>query len=192
MCSSEKIKKVLKSTNPLKEGLKMMKKMMFLLVLGMAVFFSSTAYAHFWSGKHEGKECPMKMGKEHCQCPIAEKFMKKADFLLENKSDIGLTDDQVKTIKELKLQMEKDSIRQSADMKTFMLDLKSKLAEDKVDVEGANTLIDQNFTAASAAAKSNLAAYAKLKSLLTADQMTKMKALHERMEKKEKEEGKEK
>ena len=170
----------------------MMKKMMFLLVLGMAVFFSSTAYAHFWSGKHEGKECPMKMGKEHCQCPIADKFMMKADFLLEHKSEVGLTDDQVKTIKDLKLRMEKDSIRQGADMKTFLLDLKSKLAEDKLDVEGANALIDQNFAAAATAAKSNLATYAKLKSLLIPDQMTKMKALHEQMGKREKEEEKDK
>lgn len=172
----------------------MMKKMMFLVVLGTAVFLSSTAYAHFWNKKCEGKECPMKMGKEHCQCPITEKFMKKARFLLENKSDIGLTDDQVKAIKDLKLQMEKDSIRQNADKKTFMLDLKSKLAEDKVDIEGTSALIDQNFTTASAAAKSNLAAYAKLKGLLNPDQIKKMKVLHEQMEKKEKaeEEGRDK
>ena len=123
---------------------------------------------------------------------IADKFMMKAHFLLENKSDVGLTDDQVKTIKELKLQMEKDSIRQSADMKTFILDIQSKLAEDKVNVEGANALIDQNVAAASVAAKSNLAAYAKLKSLLTPDQMTKMKALHEQKEKKEEREEKDK
>ena len=170
----------------------MMRKMMLLLVLGMAVFISSTAFAHLWSGESKGKECPMSMEKGHCQCPITEKFMKKARFLLENKSEIGLSDDQVKTIKELKLQMEKDSIRQSADKETFMLDLKSKLEEDKVDVEGTNTLIDQNSAAASAAAKSNVATYAKLKNLLTPDQVTKMKALHEQMEKKEKEEGKEK
>ena len=164
----------------------MMKKMMFLLVLGTAVFLSSTASAHFWNGKCKGKECPLKTEKECCQCPITDKFMKKAHFLLEQKSEVGLTDDQVKTIKELKLQMEKDSIRQSADKKTFMLDLQSKLSEDKVDIEGANTLIDQNFAAASAAAKSNLATYAKLKSLLNPDQIKKMKTLHEQMEKKEK------
>jgi hypothetical protein len=170
----------------------MMKKMMFLLALGMTVFLSSTASAHFWDGKNKGKECPMKMGKEHCQCPIADKFMMKAHLLLENKSEIGLTDDQVKAIKGLKLQMEKDSIRQSADMKTFILDLQSKLSEDKVDVDRTNALIDQNFTAASVAAKSNLAAYAKLKGLLSPDQITKMKALHEQMEKKEKREEKDK
>jgi hypothetical protein len=111
---------------------------------------------------------------------------------LENKSEVGLTDDQVTTIKGLKLQMEKDSIRQSADMKNFELDLKSKLSEDKVDVDGTNALIDQNFTSASAAAKSNLATYAKLKSLLSPDQITKMKALYEQKEKKEKTEEKDK
>ena len=170
----------------------MMKKMMFFLFLGMVVFLSSTAFADIWDGKCKGKECPMSMEKGHCQCPITEKFMKKARFLLENKSEIGLSVDQVKTIKELKLQMEKDSVRQSANKKIFLLDLKSKLAEDKVDVEGANALIDESFATASAAAKSNLATYAKLKSLLNSDQITKMKALHEQMEKKEKEEGREK
>jgi hypothetical protein len=189
---AETIKSALKSTNPLKEGLKMTKKMMFLLVLGMAVFLSSTAFAYFWSGKSGGEKCSLSMEKKHCQCPITDKFMKKAHFLLEHKSDMGLTDNQVKTLKELKLQMEKDSIRQNADRETFLLDLKSKLAEDKVNVEGANALIDENFATASAAAKSNLANYAKLKSLLTPDQVTKMKALHEQMEKNEKEEDKEK
>src|SRR5439155_47780 len=99
-------------------------------------------------------------------------------------SSIGLTDDQVKAIKDLKLQMEKDSIRQSADMQTFMLDLQSKLGEDKVDVEGSNALIDKGFASASASAKSNLEAYAKLKGLLAPEQITKIKTLHEQMEKK--------
>jgi len=181
-------KHALKSTNSLREGLKM-KKTMFFLLLGVAMLFSSIAPAHASDGK--GKECPLKADKGRCQCPIADKFMMKAHFLLENKTDVGLTDDQVKTIKELKLQMEKDSVRQSSDMKTFILDLKSKLSEDKVDVAGANALIDKNFTSASAAAKSNLAAYAKLKSLLNPDQIKKMKALHEQMEKKKKTEGEE-
>lgn len=172
----------------------MMRKMIFLLCLGMAVFLSATASAHFWNGKCKGKECPLSMGKGQCecsqcscQCPIMDKFMMKAHFLLENKSEIGLTDDQVKAIKALKLQMEKDGIRQGADKKTFQLDLMAKLSEDKVDVEGASALIDQNFTTAAAAAKSNVANYAKLKEILSPAQMTNMKALHERMEKNEKE-----
>ena len=151
--------------------------MLFVLFLGMFVFLGSSAFAH----DRGGSQC-------ESQCPIANKFMMKSHFLLENKSEIGLTDDQVKTIKELKLEAEKDSIMQAAGMKTFMLDLQSKLSEDKVDVEGTSALIDKGFASASAGAKSNLAAYAKLKGLLTPDQMVKMKALHEKMEKNEKEE----
>lgn len=168
----------------------MNKRIMFLLFLGMTFFFSSTASAHFWNGKSKGQQCPREMGKDHYQCPIASKFMMKAHFLLEQKNEIGLTEDQVKTIKDLKLQMEKDSLRQSADMKTFMLDLHSKLGEDKVDVEGTNSLIDKSFSSASIAAKSNLEAYAKLKGLLNVDQIAKMKQLHEEMEKKEGEQEK--
>ena len=163
----------------------MVKKLIFVLFFGTAVLLSSAVYAHSWGGDSKGKECPMKMDKEHCQCPIADKFMRKAGFLLEYKSDIGLTDAQVKAIKELKLRMEKDNILQGAGMKTFMLDLQSKLSEDKVDVDGAKALIDKNFTEASAGAKSNLEAYAKLKGLLSSEQIAKMKALHEQMEKKE-------
>jgi Spy/CpxP family protein refolding chaperone len=154
----------------------MLKKMMFIPFLGLTMFLSSPVFAH-------------SMDKGQSQCPIANKFMMKAHFLLENKGDIGLTDDQVKTIKDLQLQMEKDSIRQGADMKTFMLDLDSKLAEDKVNVEGTSALIDKSSAAAIASAKSNLDAYAKLKGLLTPDQVTKMKALHEKKEKEEEEEG---
>ena len=158
----------------------MVKKIMFVLFLGMTVFLNSPAFAHHMDGG--------KMDKGQGQCPVANKFMMKAHFLLEHKADVGLTDDQAKTIKDLKLQVEKGSIQQSADMKTFMLDLDSKLAEDKVDVDGTNALIDKGFASAAASAKSNLNAYAKLKALLTPDQITKMKALHEQMEKNEKEE----
>jgi len=107
----------------------------------------------------------------------------KAHVLLENQKELGLTDDQVKTIKNLKLQVEKDEIRQNADRETFMLDLKSKLHEDKIDVEGAKALIDKNYLAAASAAKSNLDAYAQLKNTLTPAQEAKIKELWEKKSK---------
>ena len=155
---------------------------MLVFLLGTFVFLSPVVFAH--------SKCDRGASKCEGQCPIAGKMMMKAHMLLENKSDLALTDEQVKAIKELKLQGEKDSITQMAEMKTFMLDLESKLSDDKTDVEGANALIDKGFASASAGAKSNLAAYAKLQSILTADQAVKMKALHEKKEKEEKEERK--
>lgn len=162
----------------------MIRKMMFFLFLGVAVLLNSTAFAYHSNGPHGGEECSRMMHKEKSPCPIANKFMMKTRFLLELKTDIGLTEDQVKAIKDLKLQVEKDSIRQNADMKTFMLDLHSKLVEDTVDVKETSYLIDKGFAAASTAAKLNLEAYAKLKSLLSSEQIAKMKELHARMEKK--------
>ena len=163
----------------------MIKKTVFVVFLGAFVFFSSPLFAYSSNVSCHGKEHCGKMEKGKSQCPITNKFMKKAHFLLEHKSDIALTEDQVKTIKELKLQMEKDSVRQGADMQTFMLDLDSKLSGDTVDVEGTSALIDKTFTSFSASAKTSVEAYAKLKGLLTPDQVTKMKAIHEQMEKKE-------
>lgn len=158
----------------------MMRKMLFIAFLGVSLVLSSSAYAESADGHSMGMEGRYQHGamhKEESQCPVAGKFMMKSHFLLENQKELGLTGDQVKSIKDLKLQVEKDSIRQTADMKVFMLDLNSKLEEDKIDVEGTNALIDKGFAAATAGAKSNLEAYAKLKGLLTPDQVTKMKEL---------------
>ncbi|MFH1801181.1 MAG: hypothetical protein ABH891_10150 [Candidatus Omnitrophota bacterium] len=167
----------------------MMKKMMLFPFLAVAVFLSATAPAHAWDS--QGKQCPLKTDEGQSQCPIADKFMKKAAFLLENKAEMGLTDEQVASIKRIKLQVEKNSIRQCADMKTFLLDLKSKLSEDKVDIDGTNRLIDDKFVAAIAAAKSNVTSYAELKTLLSVEQLKKMKELHGQTEKKKKAEGEE-
>lgn len=110
-------------------------------------------------------------------CPIAGKVAKKSHMILENSQALGLTDEQVKTVKDLATKTEKDNIQSEAAMKTFQLDLKSKLQEDKVDVEGTNALIDKNTAAMAQAMKANVEAYAKLKAVLTPEQHQKLKAL---------------
>ena len=144
------------------------------ILAGAFLFLSASAYAHEHS---MGSFNHGMTSHTQSQCPVADKFMKKAHLLLENKTELGLTDDQVKAIKELKLQAEKDGIRQNADKEIFMLDLKSKLEEDKVDVEGANALVDKGFASAATATKSNVEAYTKLKASLTPEQLKKMKEI---------------
>lgn len=156
----------------------MKKNMLVVAVLGVFLLFNPSAYADTDGGHPMWHHAGGMMGYSHheqSQCPITRKFMMKAHALLENQKELGLSADQVKTIKDLKLQMEKDSIRQKADQEIFQLDLKSKLGEDKIDVEGTNALIDKAFASSTAAAKSNLEAYAKLKNVLTPDQLAKMK-----------------
>lgn len=157
-----------------------MKKITLVLALVLGVALGTPAFAH------EGHSMGMDgMKGQSQQCPIATKAMKKAHFLLQHKDDIGLSADQVKQIQDMKLQIEKDSIHQTADMQAFMLDLDAALMNDTLDVNAGNALIDKGFAAASAAAKANLASYAKLKAILTPDQLTKMKALHEKEERME-------
>ena len=155
--------------------------MTFIAFLGACLLLSSAAYAdpaeaNRSVGGH-GQGMMHMRHKEGGQCQVAGKFTKKAHFILENQKELGLTDQQVTTIKELKLQAERDGIQQNADREIYLLDLRSKLGEDKIDVEGTNALIDKNFLSAAAAEKANVQAYAKLKSTLTPEQITKMKEL---------------
>ena len=164
-------------------------------VIGFGLLLSPggvvSADAHGMGGYERGERHHGMSSKGGSQCPVADKFLMKSHFLLENKTDLGLTDDQVKTIKALKLQVEKTNVTQNADKEIFMLDINSKLMDDKVDVEGAGALIDKGFAAMAQSTKSNLDAYAKLKALLTPEQLTKMKDLWKNKES-EKEEREEK
>ncbi len=155
----------------------MTKKMMLGAILAMCVLASAPAYAHEMG--EGGMGHGMKGKQCQSQCPIAAQLEKTTHVLLSNKADLNLTEDQVKAIKDIDLQADKAEAQQGADAKVFMLDLKSSLDADKIDVDAGNALIDKNFATFAAAAKTNLAAYAKLKAVLTPEQSAKLKELRE-------------
>jgi len=105
------------------------------------------------------------------KCPVMSKLMKKTQFFMENQKELGLTDEQMKAIKDLKLAQEKESIRMMGEKQIFMLDIKSKLSEDKVDTAAIGAMIDQHTAAMAKAMKDSVAAYAQLKAIPTEDQM---------------------
>jgi hypothetical protein len=116
-------------------------------------------------------------GGESTGCPLADKFFDKAHFFLDNWEEIGLSEDQVKTIKMMKMDVKKQMVKAKADMEIMMIDMKVKLMEPKVNVEGINAMIDQGSAAWSAGAKQTVQAYAKLKAVLSEDQMAKAKSI---------------
>ena len=155
-----------------------MKRNIMWMMVGTLFLAPLSAYANSMEGQCAARNgYGMMAHHREGQCPIAGGVLKKARFLLEHRSDLGLTDAQVKTIEDLKLQVEKDVVRQKAEQRVFKLDLKSKLHQDKIDVEGTNAMIDQNFSSLSAAAKSNVEVYAKLKETLTVEQKAKIKEI---------------
>ncbi len=156
---------------------------MIALMIGLFAFitpaFSDHGKNHCSTGKSEscsGKSC--ERSKKSCsKCPIANAVMKCAHFLLENASEIGLNDEQVKKIKSIKMETKKEAILGAAQMKVMCMDLSSKLCEEKLDVEGINAMIDQGSAGWATAGKKTLKNYADLRAILTPEQMAKAKEL---------------
>ncbi|HTL70778.1 MAG TPA: hypothetical protein VL404_05765 [Candidatus Eisenbacteria bacterium] len=121
-------------------------------------------------------------------CPIAGRALMKAHFLLENKTQLGLSEDQVKAIKAIKMDLKKQSLRDGAEMQIMMMDMESKLSEETVDVEGISAMIDKGSAQMAQIGKANVQAYAKLKAIPTKEQWAKLKQMKEAAEKEEEEE----
>ena len=160
-----------------------MKKFVLIPMFLLSMFLCQTTWAECAAGGeddcHGQKECAMRGDHDDdaYPCPIVDKIMKKAHFLLENKDEIGLSEEQVDTIHDLKLQVKKSLIRNEADMQIMMLDMKSKLGDETLDVEGLDAMIDQGMGQMAQTAKANVDVYAKLKAVLTPEQAEKAKAL---------------
>lgn len=162
------------------------------LLLGLLMMLT-LAGAPAFADKHcEGGRCPFS-DKKDCgqdkdcdkkgECPIAAKVLKKADFFLSNKSEIGLSDDQVSQIKAIRLGTLKSMIRSKAEMEIFEMELMDKMSQPSLDLEGLNASIDQASAGWGAGAKATLADYAKLKAILNEGQMTKAKEIWTKKEK---------
>src|SRR3989338_2877836 len=154
---------------------------LFVFLLSLTLVQTAWAECPMGGGSCQGhKQCAVGGGRgeeESYPCPIIDKIMKKAHFLLDNKDEIGLSDEQVDTVKGLKLQAKKSMIRGEADMQIMMLDMKSKLREDIFDAEGINAMIDDGMAQMTQSAKASVDVYAKLKAVLTPEQVEKAKAL---------------
>ena len=110
-------------------------------------------------------------------------FFMKAHFIQENHEALGLSEDKVEAIKNLKLETKKMLIKQGAEIEIAELELMAKLHDYPVDVDAANKLIDQKYELKKAKAKNLVEAIAKLKGNLTKDQYYKLHKLWKANEK---------
>lgn len=138
---------------------------MFLAVAVMCLGLASGAYA-FGHDKKGG-----------CHGEFEGKFFHKAMMLIMSETELGLTADQVKEIKDLKIKTKKDLIKLDADIKTVGVDLEAEMWKDTTDVNAMNALIDKKYDLKKQKAKSIVAATAALDNILTAEQKTKLAEL---------------
>ena len=101
---------------------------------------------------------------------LKDKFFRKAHFMLENSDELGLSDEQTGKIIQLKIETKKNLIRQEADIAIAAIDIKSKLMEDKIDVDAVKPLIDKKYAYKKAKAHSLVDSFSKLKATLTDEQ----------------------
>jgi hypothetical protein len=143
-----------------------------------AVFADRYAYKRCPTGEHQSvcRSCGERScGKE--SCPITSKLTKKACFLLSHAEEIGLSDEQVQKIKSIKMEAKKQHILAKAQMKIGIIDMKAKLHEDELDVDGLNAMVDQFAAGFAASTKKAIQSYAELKGLLSDEQKAKAKTL---------------
>lgn len=135
-----------------------------LIVVMLSSIYCMTCFAF------EGKE---DRGKDE------DKFFKKFHLILENKDMLNLSEDQMQKIMDLKINAKKDVIRNNAEIEIVGLDIKVELKKDKIDLKAVNKLIDKKYDLKKNKAKALAQAYAKLKDILTPEQLAICKEIKE-------------
>ena len=113
----------------------------------------------------------------HNKCCFKEKFFHFAHSILENHEELGLTDENVKKVRELKIGTKKSLIRNTAEAELITVDIIASLYTDKPDLVEINKLIDKKFDIKKAGMKKLIAAFVGIKKLLSKEQMKQMKAM---------------
>jgi Spy/CpxP family protein refolding chaperone len=106
---------------------------------------------------------------------VKEKFFKKVKKIYLYQVELNVTDEQLDQIHDLKIALKKDLIRKKAEMDIIKVDIRSMLREDEVDVGSVNKLVDQKYEIKKTKMKKVVEAYAKLKKILSKEQMDKLK-----------------
>ncbi|HNV86472.1 MAG TPA: Spy/CpxP family protein refolding chaperone [Candidatus Omnitrophota bacterium] len=115
---------------------------------------------------------------------LKEKFFHKERFIQCNQTELGLKEDQIQAIKNLKYDLSRKMIEMNSKMELAMLDIQQELHNDKVNMDRLNALVDAKMETKKALCKDALKAYVDMMSILTAEQKAKMKELW-RQQKKE-------
>ena len=111
------------------------------------------------------------------KCCFAEKFFHFAHLALENHEELGLADEAVKKVRELKIGTKKSLIRNRAEVELLMVDIISSLYQEKPDVAAINRLIDKKFDVKKVGMKKLIASFVAVKKLLSKEQMKQVKAI---------------
>jgi len=136
-----------------------------LLAVILLVVGAASCRHHRWCGRDwQRKQEPA----------LEEKVMGKAYFMVSYAKELGISEDQVKSIREMKAGAKKDMIMREAQIESIGVDIQSALGEDMTDMMKINPLLDRKYELKKENTRALITLYGSLKGLLTPEQKEKM------------------
>ena len=112
----------------------------------------------------------------HKKCMMM-KFFHLIHSVLENHEALGLSDEEVKKIRDLKIKTKKDIIKSTAEIDLLAVDIMARLWEEKPDSTEINKLIEKKYDLKKEGMKQFIQAFLALKKSLSKDQMKQLKRI---------------
>lgn len=151
-----------------------MKKVFVVMTLAaMALFAGTAAFA-------EMQGCPMGGNTEtggDVKLGLEEKFVMKAHLIMDNSQELGITEDQLAKIRDIKMKTKKMLIMKEAEIDVIELDIKSGLWQDNVDMAAIGLLVAKKYELEKEKAIGIVEACIAIKGILNPEQMSKLKAM---------------
>jgi len=119
------------------------------------------------------KDCQQKQ-EQKCKIAMVKDAVMK---FIKNAECLGLSDEQLAKLKNVKHAAIKDLIRQKADADVIAVDVKSAMYADKIDLKTVNKLIDAKYEAKKKMALTYVKAVSDAEGVLTAEQLSKAKKI---------------
>lgn len=127
-------------------------------------------------------------GEGHCKQnrgpKIETKLFSSLHAALSNKDELGLSDEQNRQIKNLKIALKKDLIKRTAEIEILDVDFNAALWEDTINKDNVYQLIEQKYDLKKQKTKVLVDAYATLKTILSTEQKAKLTNLQRQCRKK--------
>ena len=105
-------------------------------------------------------------------------YFGKVYFLFQNKTELGLTDDQIEKIKAIKFDMKRASINADSAKELAAVDIQQELHSDQPDLKKIDASVDAKHQAKSNLEKTMARALLDTKAVLTPEQVVKLKDLY--------------
>ena len=113
----------------------------------------------------------------HKECCLGSKFFHMAHTIFENHVELGFSEENLRKVKDLKINIKKSLIRSTAEIDIIAVDIMAKTWEDSPDIAEINKLIDKKFTLKKEAMKELLNAFLSLKKMLSKEQLHKLHSI---------------